>query len=306
MLERHHVRACVLVAAAALVPLGCLLTSSFDNVAGVRPIDGSIEPMDAPLGAVVDGQLIDAGSVDAADAADGKETGTVLAFCASQAGKHTLCADFDEGGITSGGFTKSTPNGTMVVLDGTQFQSAPNSMMASTPKALTGTDRVEAILQKTLFRTPASFSLAFDIRLGSCVVTGGALTLFVASPAAGHVYGFLITGSNTFAFTEQHSLDSGLVGPKNTQVLPELVPGAWTKVALNVSYVPDGGTLSVHVDGMEIANKSLVQAIVPDGKVVLNLGANGSGPTEACVVYFDNLVFDVIDADGGADAAGGG
>src|SRR5689334_1343579 len=80
-------------AALTLTAAGCLLTSSFDNIAGVRPQDsGAQDAQD---------EAFEAGDDAEADTTPPK------GFCASQTAPRVICTEFDDGALTAGGWTVS-------------------------------------------------------------------------------------------------------------------------------------------------------------------------------------------------------
>ena len=287
MLGQRRTRALVWVVGTAIAPIGCLLTNSFDGIAGVRPEDSG------PDTTTEDGPILEAGPEDAG--ADRPP----IPFCATQTVRHTLCLDFDEGGVTSGGFARTVGPNASVTQDTMQFVSAPNSMRAATIRVPDSASKLSAILSRDLRLKPQAFKVEFDIRIGTCQSTGGPITLFVVAPTATDVYGFLITGSNVFTFSEQHALPEGGAGPKQSYSLPNLDPDTWSRVSMNVTFAGDGGTLNVRVNGSEFVSSPLIVGIIPDGQLLINFGANATGPTDPCVVFYDNVTIDVDKVDGG-------
>lgn len=258
---------------------GCLLTSSFDDVAGVRPADAA-PPVD---------DAVPDGSDEAAETGEG---GAPPFSCATQAPAHFICSDFDEGSITAGGWTLSQSAGGSARLDTAQFASPPAALIGRLPAVLDTTTASGILFQNIKNLVPKGVHMAFDMRIGSCqAMTGGSITLAVIAPVKAVTFGFVIQSNNAFAFAEQITVDGGRTfTPHALSTMP--AAGVWTRVKLDVTFTPAKGSASVRLDDKEVL-KTDVSGVTPDGSpVLLNIGTFSTGPNFPCDVDFDNVTFD--------------
>lgn len=263
----------VLVALIALCGAGCLLTNSFDNVAGVRPVD--------------------AGDLDVDASPDPDADGPTAPWCVSQSPVHQNCVDFDEGSLSGGGFTTSISNGGTVTLDTSQFSSAPAAFLTHIPAQI-GITNSSGILVANLKIAPTAVHLGFDIRISDCRSAGGngAITLAVMAPTRAVTYGLVIQPSNTIAFGEQLAGDAGMgFVPHNLVTAPQA--GVWTRMTIDLTLTPGAATNATVKVGDTVALATTLSGVVLDGSPFLvNLGAFVTGPTGACEIDFDNVTFD--------------
>ncbi|MBS2015540.1 MAG: hypothetical protein JST00_21820 [Deltaproteobacteria bacterium] len=245
----------------ALAAAGCLLTSDFDGVAGVRP-------------------ATEAGPGDAGGDAD---TGA-LSPCTS--GTHVVCTDFDHNGGTfpPPGWNSSIGDGGVVVLDDTTSVSPPRSLSAR----LEGASSPSAYITRQAFL--ASFkalTVSFDMRIVSCPPQGKSSTLVYVEPSTRVSYGLVFLSSGVQA------IGASVNGTPTFFQLQKQVPEqTWSRVVLRIE-LKDTATsrLSVTVDGV-----TSVDTDAPGGptksSIQLNLGLVGGGAPTGCEVRFDNYVFD--------------
>ena len=142
------------LAIAATSLAGCLLTSSFDNVAGVRP-DAALPP---PVEAGNDG------GDEAGEAGDASDAATPFS-CATQVPRHFICSDFDEGSLTAGGWTLSQSGAGSARLDTMDFSSPPGALLSKLPALFDTTTSSGILFQNVKNIAPKAVHMAFDMRL---------------------------------------------------------------------------------------------------------------------------------------------
>lgn len=240
---------------------GCLLTSDFDGIAGVRPpTEGGAE----------DGAATDGGSTSP---------------CAT--GEHLVCSDFDYGttALPVPGWNHSTGDAGTLVIDESSSVSAPASLRA---KVLDSKD-VGAYLYRTVFTGSYTALVAsLDVRIVSCPPQGNSLTLMYLRPGNSVAIGFVVLTSGVQAVGTKVGTD-----PDTFFALEKQVPeDTWAHVVLRME-VRSATTahLSLTVDGQRAVDTDAPSAAVAQ-TTILNVGTQGSAATKGCEVAFDNVVLD--------------
>lgn len=243
------------------VVAGCLFTSDFSGVAGVRP------------GA-------DDGNVDVDDGSDG-----AISPCAS--GQHALCNDFDHpgGGFPIPGWNNETGDAGELTLDDTAAVTSPLSLHAK----VTGKGGTpQAYLYRTVF-LPAftALTVSVDLRIVACPAPGNSVTVLYVEPSAKASFGFAFLGSGAQA------VGAGVNGAFTFFTLAKQIPDqVWSHVVYRIM-VKNASTahLTLTVDGStEVDTDAPSSAMQP--QVLLNLGLLGTSAPKGCELQFDNYVLD--------------
>jgi hypothetical protein len=261
--------ATVLVGTAAIGAVsGCLLTSDFDGVVGVRPAEA--------------GQLVgDAGGDAGADA-----TAEAAATSPCATGTHVVCTDFDTAGagFPVPGWNNVAHDGGVLTLDNTTAVSKPLSLHARAD----GAGTPQAYLYRQVFlATFTTLTVNVDIRIVACPPQGKSLTAIYVEPSAKTSFGFVFLSSGVQA------VGAAVNGANTFFQLQQQVPDqTWSHLVYRI-LLKDASTshLTVTVDG-----KPSVDTDAPGGAmkstVLLNLGLLGDAAPKGCEVQFDNYVLD--------------
>lgn len=239
---------------------GCLLTSDFDGVAGVRPAGEG-------------GAVADAGE-EAAPASP----------CAT--GDHVVCTDFDHqgGGFPIPGWNNIAGDAGVLSLDNTTSVTAPLSLHAK----VQGAGSPDAYLYRTPFIGPfTALTLSFDIFIVACPPQGSSLTLAYIEPSAKASFGFVMLASGVQA------VGAGVNGAFTFFALEQQVPDqVWSHVVYRI-LVKDASTahFDVTVDGKKAVDTDAPSSAMKT-TALLNLGILGSSAPKGCEVAFDNYVLD--------------
>lgn len=262
---RRSAVALVLVTATALgatIAGGCLLTSDFDGVAGVRPGEA--------------GGPDDAGT----EASPGSP-------CAS--GEHVVCTDFDHAGgaFPPPGWNSTVGDGGAMTMDDTTSVSAPRSLTAR----LEGANSPSGFLTRQAFLTAfKTLTVSFDMRIVSCPPQGKSITVVYVEPSTRVSFGLVFLSSGVQAVGASITTTGG--APTFFQLQRQVPEQTWSHVVYRIE-LKDTATshLTVTVDGA-----TSVDSDAPGGpiksSVQLNLGLVGNGVTTPCEVRFDNYVLD--------------
>jgi hypothetical protein len=252
----------VITLACAGVAAGCLLTSDFDGVVGVRPATG----------------------VEAGEAGDGGGEAAAVSPCA--AGTHVVCNDFDHpgGGFPIPGWNNVAADGGVMSLDNTTAVTEPLSLHVK----VEGTSGAGAYLYRQPFLGVfKSLVVSFDIRIVACPPQGKSLTLVYVEPSAKASFGFVVLASGVQA------VGAGVNGAYTFYTLEKQIPDqTWTHVVYRI-LVKDASIahLTLTVDGV-----TSVDTDAPSGAMkttgLLNLGINGETAPKGCEVQYDNYVLD--------------
>ncbi len=258
----------MLIAIGASVAIGgCLLTSDFGGIVGVKPVDAGNGPSD------------EAGD-DAGDA------GPEAAVSPCKTGTHVVCTDFEEGtgGFPIAGWNNVAEDGGTLSLDNTTAVTPPLSLHARvegdvTPNAY--------IYRQVFLQTFTALTVSVDMRIVACPPQGKSITAIYVEPSAKASFGLVFLSSGVQA------VGAGVNGAFTFFQLERQVPDkTWTHVVYRI-LLKDASTshLTVTVDG-----KPSVDTDAPGGalkqSVLLNLGLLGSSAPSACEVQFDNYVLD--------------
>ena len=245
---------------------GCLLTSDFNGVAGSRT---------------------DAGDLDASADADGADPN---AFPCDP-GAHLSCINFDQGPLDKSGWVvQKTGASSKAALDTTIFRSPPDgfhSTIGSAAKAF----NVGGILRQTpslgKFRT---LIYAFDMRIHSCesLGMGGSVTLAAFQPSDAVAFGIVLVDTNVYTFA-QVDVKAGTFTPTPFSVAPKL--DTWARITIRLALSSVAAHVVVMLDDQKVVDAEQVAAL-PGPNVLLNLGANATGPISGCDVVYDNVTFD--------------
>jgi hypothetical protein len=313
-------------AAAALLATACSFIVSLDGLSDGPPAPGDDDASPKPDGG--DGAVgLDEGSPDTrtADASDGAvdssvrdgsdldampprdapaetaDTGTTT-FCASLSPSPLFCEDFDEGSYTQGWTYTHTVNGSLA-LDGTEFHSAPASMIAQSgiagagtvdvaayrAFALTGTSSLAATvdLDMRIDRADADGGLAVIAQLGLLDGTGGG-QYFVQLIAESHGAAPINAAINEAYFA------TGTNSPPVTHPVAQTVAiGAWTHVTLAVTapFAGGAGTETLSFDGTQVGS-SAINVPVQNFTEVLGVGLTFVQiPSNGWNALYDDVVF---------------
>jgi hypothetical protein len=247
---------------------GCLLTSDFDGVVGVRPAEA--------------GQTGEAGGSDGGSDAPSDAAST--SPCAT--GKHAVCTDFDTAGagFPVPGWNNVASDGGVLTLDNTTSVSKPLSLHAR----VDGTGGPVAYLYRQVFLSAfTTLTVNVDMRIVSCPPQGKSLTAIYVEPSAKASFGFVFLSSGVQA------VGAGVNGAYTFFQLQQQIPDqTWSHIVYRI-LLKDASTshLTVTVDG-----KPSVDTDAPGGAmkstVLVNLGLLGDSAPKGCEVQFDNYVLD--------------
>jgi hypothetical protein len=303
----------------AIVPLAaCSLVTSFDGFTGDVADAGPGAP---DAGDVQDDATGDAPSTDAADtatmdAADdrdapaidaGIDAGPPVPFCPN-AGSHTLCADFDEGNLTSAfSDTDGGPqwglitsgSGTVGLAPVATAPSPPDVFAASIADIDGGTSN--ALLTFTQTGSVSSFVVAGYFLLDHPgpldAGTAKLFTLLQTDPAS-IVYGGVGLRWNTGGLSLVNGVieaDGGTTTNVNCTVPPELLTG-WVHFQLTVVYANPTGRITLTVGGTSLcdAKVSTLGELTPSSpELMFKLGLLSLASIPSATVQHDDVTIDV-------------
>jgi hypothetical protein len=256
-------------AAAALGVAGCLLTSDFDGVVGMRPLAEA-------------GQASESGGQDGGTDAPGD--GATSSPCAT--GKHLVCTDFDQAGngFPVPGWNNVAGDGGVLTLDNSTSVTKPLSLHAR----VDGSGAPVAYLYRQVFLSAlTTLTINVDMRIVACPPQGKSLTAIYVEPSAKASFGFVFLASGVQA------VGAGVNGAFTFFQLEQQIPDqTWSHIVYRI-LLKDAATshLTLTVDG-----KPSVDTDAPGGAMkstaLLNLGLLGDSAPKGCEVQFDNYVLD--------------
>ena len=259
-------RAVMLALAASLVGgAGCLLTSDFGGIVGVRPAEGE-------------------GEGGAADGASTEDAGGAAGACTGE--EHTFCTDFDD--ITEPpvpGWQVVQRGGGTVTLDRASAVTEPHSIGMS----ISGGESPAAFLLRDValgsFKT---VTLGFDFRLVDCPAqVENSLTFVYLGVGTGTAYGFVILSSGSLALGSAVGTDNAFF-PLETLVQP----GEWARIVVTLTAKT---ATELHL-GLTVNGAASVDTDAPTGPpkstLQIELGAQGVAAPKGCQVAYDNVVLD--------------
>jgi hypothetical protein len=242
---------------------GCLATSDFDGIVGVRPAEGG------------------PGDLDGGDAgADG-----ATSIC--DEGEHVVCTTFDHGAppLPVPGWNHDTRNGGTLTIDETSSVSAPGSLRARA----SGTAEAAAYLYRQIFvGQPTALVMTFDINVISCPAQGNSLTLAYVQLASQTAFAIAILSSGVFAAGSKAGLGTDAFFPLEKQ----FTPGTWAHVVLRGERRSATTMhLSVTVDNARGIETDATTTAWQE-MALLNVGMLGASAPNTCEIAFDNFVLD--------------
>jgi hypothetical protein len=244
------------------VGAGCVLTSDFDGVVGVRPVNGA----------------------EGGEAGDGGSGEAAVSPCAS--GTHVVCNDFDHpgGGFPIPGWNNVAADGGVLTLDNTTAVTEPLSLHAK----VDGANGAAAYLYRQPFLgTFKALVISFDIRIVACPPQGKSLTLVYLEPSAKAAFGFVVLASGVQA------VGAGVNGAFTFYALEKQIPDqVWSHVVYRI-LVKDASTahLTLTVDGASSVDTDAPSSAMKTSGL-LNLGILGEIAPNGCEVQYDNYVLD--------------
>jgi hypothetical protein len=317
------------VVAAALLATACSFIVSLDGLNDGPPLpgddaaspkpdggDGAVDPdegspdirtADAPTD-TADSSVGDVSDLDALpprDApAEAVDTGTTT-FCASLSPSPLFCEDFDEGSYAQGwSYTHpASPSTTgSLALDGTEFQSAPASMIAQSNIESAGLVDVAAYLRLALTGTSLlAATLDLDMRVDGADADGGLAVLAqlgLLEAGGGHYFVQLVAESHGAAplnvAVNEAYFATGTNNPPVTHPVAQTVAiGAWTHVTLAVTapFAGGAGTETLSFDGTQVGSSAIA---VPVTNFTEELGVGLTFvqvPSNGWTVLYDDVVF---------------
>jgi hypothetical protein len=246
---------------------GCLLTSDFDGVVGVRPAEGGPGEEGGALG--------DGGADDAA-----------VSPCAT--GKHVVCSDFDHpgGGFPVPGWNNIAGDAGVLSLDNASVVTKPLSLRAKVNGGAGGTSEAY-IYRQAFLGTFQLLTISFDIRIEACPPQGNSLTLVYVEPSIKASFGLVVLSSGVQA------IGASINGAPTFFQLEQQIPDqVWSHVVYRIM-VKDAST--AHLD-LTVDGKKSVDTDAPSSAMrataLLNVGILGSAAAKGCEVQYDNYVLD--------------
>lgn len=263
---RTHVAAFLTMSATAAIGGGCLVTSDFEGIVGVRP----------------GGE----GGVGSESGVDGGDDAASSDPCAT--GEHLACNTFDHGEppLPVPGWSHAVAMGSTLVIDDSSSVSAPASMRV---RAGGTTGDVGAYLYRQLFIGPATALVAsFDMKIISCPPQGNSFTLFYAQVASQTAFAIAILSSGAQAAGNKFGASTDIFFNLEKPVALD----TWSRLVFRVERRgPTLAHFTVTVDGVKSLDTD-AQTTAWQETALLNLGANGASAAQGCEVAYDNFVFD--------------
>jgi len=274
--------------ASVVVALGagatqCALMPSLDGLSGGE---------NAPDSSPGDATPVDAGSDGGGDGG-GSDGGR---WCASLSPAPMFCDDFDDQGPLSRWTGEDTRAGATVGRDGTALVSAPNSLLARSPAAVTPSSAY-VFLDTTA--TKSKVRVAYDMRIDARdqnIAYAEINYIAIDSPVL-HFRVYMRIGGkptdNTTITSEVYLADGGI--PSHDVVLsgaPRF--DTWTRVGVTVDVASTPHTLSVTLDGKLAATQTLEPNLYAPGPVSVRpgIGYTGYPTTSDWRVRYDNVTID--------------
>jgi hypothetical protein len=222
-------------------------------------------------------------------------------WCASQDATHTFCEDFTAG-VPDMISTEVITGGGTISADTTDFTSAPQSFLATSPALTDVGASASAIASKAFSSAIGShFSLSLDLKIdSSCVAKSAKNGVSVLA------LDFADTNYNLVIQVLPGEIDAfELSGQTVTQAhqFQTIVPNGWQRWALDVDGTATLGTsaapktINLTVGSTTIFKEALQKApIVALAHPQLVIGAivkNAVGESPACKIHVDDILFDV-------------
>jgi hypothetical protein len=241
---------------------GCLLTSDFDNIAGVRP------PAEGGEGAVEDAGANADGPFDC------------------NAATHTVCTDFDQtGNLPVPGWSHATTGTGVLTLDEAAAVTSPRSLRAK----IIGTNGTSAYIYRNVFLGSfKAVKVAFDVQIVACPAQGTSVTLVFLQPSETASFGLVVLSSGA------HALGASVDGGSTFFNLEEQLPtGRWAHVVYDILIKdPSTAHFELLLDGKKVVDTDAPSSTIRP-TTLLNLGALAlGGAPKGCEVLFDNYVLD--------------
>jgi len=280
-----------------LFDAGQLLTK-VDASGGIDASGGVDAKQDSSAG---DGGHPKDGSIDApAHTGDG----SAPTWCAALNPRPLFCADFDEGAIDPG-WTSVHMTGGSIVLDTTEFQSAPGALIAVSDVLASTRAMVDLAAYRSFAITGrATFAgtLDLDFRVDRADAPGGVAVLaqFGLADGGGGASYFLqlvavSNGSRPLSIGVSEVAFPGS-GPVNHPVMQTIPLATWTHATLSLTAPFGGGaaTAVLGLDGM-LAEKIAVNVPLQNRTQTIAVGLTyTSAPSTGWTAVFDNVTFDAM------------
>jgi hypothetical protein len=261
---------------------------------GDAPRDVSSDtPGDAPSDAGIDAPP---------DAPGDTRDATATTFCASVSPSPLFCQDFDENSYTQGWSFVHTVTGSLA-LDGTEFHSAPASMIAQSGIAGSGSVDVAGYRSFTLVGTSSvGGSLDLDLRVDRADADGGSAVLaqlgLFDGTGGGQYFVQLVAYSHGAAplspSVNEAYFATGVSTPAVTHpVTQTLAIGEWTHVTLAVTAPLAGGagTETLSFNGTQVGS-SAIAVPVKNFTEVLGVGLTFvKTPSNGWTALYDDVMF---------------
>ena len=271
---------------------GCLLPST-DGLTGAdggsdAPI-GCIDCADSGIPDVAADTRNDAVTTDAV--ADAPGDSAPVAFCAGLSPKPVFCEDFDSNGLFNAQFTNvHVTSKASIGPDTVAYASAPRSLLAQLPVAVTNTDY--AFLTRILGGTPTELDYAFDVRIDSFTAAESSVlaSLILGEGTAVEHAMVVVSIDGDFYLEESFLTDAGRIF-KDTLIQTNALPkGTWVRVGMHVSTVTHQAKAYV---GGQVVKTFPIDAAWTAALPQIDLGFTYvAKQTSAWSAHFDNVVYD--------------
>lgn len=243
---------------------------------------------------------------------------------------HVFCDNFDDTPATAWD-DQDQVNGNLRLQD-VAFRSAPNGLRATLSTVGSGVPSM-AVRSKFFTGAASTVRYSFDLQYADCfdvATADGQLNLAVLGFGRTPSYYYVSFGVSKggFAITERSCIqpssdagtdastdaiadakidaktdigsdgasDAGSTGcpPGGGIVVPPLLPGSWTHVMIEVSWLPTP-TGRLFYDGRLVGERPLVlSAGAPSDRAFINLGPIGQGAVDRCTLHYDNVTLDLV------------
>jgi hypothetical protein len=238
------------------------------------------------------------------DGPAGTGDGTVPTWCSALNPRPLFCEDFDEGAIAPG-WTSVHMTGGSIVLDTTEFQSAPGALIADSDVLASTRAMVDLAAYRSFAITGrATFAgtLDLDFRVDRADAPGGVAVLaqFGLADGGGGASYFLqlvavSNGSRPLSIGVSEVAFPGS-GPVNHPVTQTIPLATWTHATLSLTAPFGGGaaTAVLGLDGM-LAEKIAVNVPLQNRTQTIAVGLTyTSAPSTGWSAVFDNVTFDAM------------
>jgi hypothetical protein len=235
-----------------------------------------------------DASLEGSPGADAATEDTAKDGG--LTWCQTQ-GKHSFCADFDEGQAALGWTTEVLSTSGSIKLDGAFFQSPPDALLTTLPSGA----NVTALYEKIFSTSETTWAFAFDVRIDSIDAgTGGGDYGFARIWGASQSRITLHTNGVTVWMDQDiPTVDAGSFSTHPVNVAPPV--GTWQRFEIKASFAGSTHTVDVlaGVPGVNVCTFNLESSFAK-GSPEFDLGIEtfGSG-LEGSAMRYDDVLIDV-------------